>query len=77
MTKRSGKALGGALVMPIFGAEGKAYLSLCEEHHEGRVFDEWESARAFAQRHNDARHGGRAARVRTLTELPELSGYRG
>jgi hypothetical protein len=76
MGKRSMKALGGALVMPIFGADGKAYLSLCEAHHEGRVFDERESAWAFAQQHNDVRHGGRVPRVRTLTELPELSGLR-
>lgn len=62
--------------MPIFGSDGKAYLSLCEAHHEGRVFGERESAKQHAQRHNDARHDGRAPRVRTLTELPELSGYR-
>ena len=71
------KASGGALVMPIFGPDGKAYVSLCEAHHEGRVFDERASAQAYAQRHNDASHGGRPPRVRTLTEIPELLGYGG
>jgi hypothetical protein len=52
--------------MPIFGPEGKAYMSLCEAHREGRVFKAKEWAREHAQRHNDAQHDGRAPRFRTF-----------
>lgn len=59
--------------MPIFGREGKGYLSLCEAHHDGRVFDEKESAKDHAKRHNDKHHGGRAPRVRLFRrELAEV-----
>jgi hypothetical protein len=59
--------------MPIFGREGKGYLSLCEAHRKGRVFDEKETAKEHAQRHNDKHHGGRAPRVRVFgRELAEV-----
>ncbi|WP_138413096.1 hypothetical protein [Sinomonas gamaensis] len=58
------KSSGGAFVTPVYNAEGRAYLSLCDVHRDGRVFSDKEQARRCAEEHNEAHHEGRAPRFR-------------
>lgn len=61
------KTSAGAVVSPVYGNDGVAYLSMCEAHREGsRVFDDKGLARQHAQDHNDAHHHGQAPRFRTF-----------
>lgn len=58
------KASGGAFITPVYGADGRAYMSVCDAHGHGMVFPEKEQARACAERHNAAHHKGRAPHFR-------------
>ena len=57
----------GAVVTPVSGEGGVAYLSVCEIHREdGRVFRDEAQARRHAQEHNDAHHQGHPPRFHTV-----------
>lgn len=58
------KSSGGAFVTPVYGREGRAYLSICDAHRHGVVFPDKDQARACAEQHNASHHHGRAARFR-------------
>ncbi|WP_334171954.1 hypothetical protein [Sinomonas sp.] len=57
---------GGAFVTPVYGSEGRAYLSMCDGHRYGVVFPDKEQARACAEQHNVSHHHGRPPRFRAF-----------
>lgn len=67
------KSSGGAFVTPVYDAGGRAYLSLCDSHRDGRVFRDKEQARKCAEEHNLAHHQGRTPRFRSLSFEPSTA----
>ncbi|WP_138442527.1 hypothetical protein [Sinomonas susongensis] len=56
------KSSGGAFVTPVYGREGRGYLSTCDAHRHGVVFPDMAKARECAEHHNACYHKGRAPR---------------